>query len=42
MPSMKGGSPTALDRLMVRSVASDQSARLTLKMRGRSDASGTL
>ena len=40
--SMKGGSPTALERWMVGSCASGQSASVTLKIFGRSDASGIL
>jgi len=42
MPSMKGGSPTALERLMVGSRLTDHSARRTLKIFGRSEASGIL
>ena len=41
-PSMKGGSPTAFDRLIVSSRFSDQSASATLKTRGRSEARGIL
>ena len=40
--SMKGGSPTALDRLIVCSAFSAHSASFTLKTRGRSEASGIL
>ena len=39
---MKGGSPTAFERLIVRSRFSDQSASLTLNSRGRSEANGIL
>ncbi|OWK20299.1 hypothetical protein AJ88_32740 [Mesorhizobium amorphae CCBAU 01583] len=42
MPSGKGGSPTALERCTVGSLASGQSASVTLKIFGRSDASGIL
>ncbi|MNY26838.1 hypothetical protein D3C86_1607090 [compost metagenome] len=40
--SMNGGSPTALERPMVGSAFSDHSASLTLKLFGRSEASGIL
>ncbi len=42
MPSMKGGSPTAFERRIVRSRFSDHSASATLNTRGRSEASGIL
>ncbi|MNP81296.1 hypothetical protein D3C76_1796150 [compost metagenome] len=42
IPSMKGGSPTAFERLIVFSRLIDQSASLTLKTLGRSEASGIL
>ena len=40
--SMKGGSPTALERPMVGSRFSEKSVSLTLKTFGRSEASGIL
>ena len=42
MPSGNGGSPTALERWMVGSPVSGQSASVTLKIFGRSEASGIL
>ena len=42
MPRQKGGSPTALDRLIERSLLTDQSASATLNTLGRSEASGIL
>ena len=39
---MNGGSPTALERRIVGSRLTDQSASLTLKIAGRSEASGIL
>ena len=42
IPNMNGGSPTAFERLIVRSLFLAQSTIFTLKLLGLSDASGIL